>query len=139
MALPAIPIIDGILDIGGKLIDRLWPDPAEADKAKLELMRLHQSGELQKMVAAANIVQAEAESEHWLTANWRPLTMLTFVAIIANNYILYPYLSLFWPEAPVLTIPPDMWELLKIGLGGYVIGRSAEKSIALWKAKSNSD
>ena len=53
--------------------------------------------------------------------------MLTFVAIIANNYILYPYLSLFWGEAPVLEIPPDMWGLLKIGLGGYVVGRSAEK------------
>ena len=53
--------------------------------------------------------------------------MLTFVAIIANNYILYPYISLFWNAAPILEIPPDMWGLLKIGLGGYVVGRSAEK------------
>ena len=60
--------------------------------------------------------------------------MLVFVVIIANNYIIYPYLSLFWPEAPTLEIPPDMWGLLKIGLGGYVVGRSAEKAVTAWKA-----
>ncbi len=59
--------------------------------------------------------------------------MLTFVAIIANNYILYPYLALFWSDAPVLEIPPDMWGLLKIGLGGYVVGRSGEKIATAWK------
>ena len=75
----------------------------------------------------ASVVIAELQSGAWLAQNWRPITMLTFVAIIANNYILYPYLSLFWGEAPVLEIPPDMWGLLKIGLGGYVVGRSAEK------------
>ena len=72
-------------------------------------------------------------SGNWLTANWRPVTMLTFVAIIANNYLLYPYLALFFTNAPMLVIPPDMWELLKIGLGGYVVGRSAEKIVTVWK------
>ena len=75
----------------------------------------------------ASVVIAELQSGAWLAQNWRPITMLTFVFIIANNYILYPYLSLFWGEAPVLEIPPDMWGLLKIGLGGYVVGRSGEK------------
>ncbi len=82
-----------------------------------------------------NIIEAEAKSSHWLTANWRPLTMLTFVVIVANNYILYPYLALFWPDAPVLEIPPDMWDLLKIGLGGYVVGRSVEKTAEVWKGR----
>jgi len=75
----------------------------------------------------ASVVIAELQSGAWLAQNWRPITMLTFVFIIANNYILYPYLSLFWNVAPKLEIPPDMWGLLKIGLGGYVVGRSGEK------------
>ncbi len=50
-------------------------------------------------------------------------------SIIANNYILYPYLALFFEGAPKLEIPPDMWALLKIGLGGYVVGRSVEKAV----------
>jgi len=75
------------------------------------------------------IVKAEAQSESWLARNWRPLTMLTFVFIIANNYIIYPYLSMFGVGAQALEIPPDMWALLKIGLGGYVVGRSVEKAV----------
>jgi hypothetical protein len=59
--------------------------------------------------------------------------MLLFGIIIANNYIIYPYLSSFMENAPMLEIPPDMWDLLKIGLGGYVVGRSAEKAVTVWK------
>ena len=59
--------------------------------------------------------------------------MLTFVAIVANNYLIYPYISLFWNSAPLLELPPDLWGLLKIGLGGYVVGRSAEKVASNFK------
>ncbi|MCS7280543.1 MAG: hypothetical protein NZ583_02795 [Desulfobacterota bacterium] len=34
---------------------------------------------------------------------------------------------------PSLEIPPDMWTLLEIGIGGYVVGRSAEKIVKTWK------
>lgn len=122
-----------ILGLVPSILDKVIPDPAERDKAKLEFMKQQQSGLLTELQGQIDIIQEEAKSEHWLTANWRPLTMLTFVVIIANNYILYPYLSLFWPEAPQLSIPPDMWDLLKIGLGGYVVGRSAEKGLKIWK------
>jgi hypothetical protein len=59
--------------------------------------------------------------------------MLVFVAIVANNYLLYPYVSLFWAAAPMLELPPDLWDLIKIGLGGYVVGRSAEKVATNYK------
>jgi len=127
--------IGAILGIGTKLIDKLLPDPSQAAEAKLKLLALEQEGELTELVKASEIITAEAKSEHWITANWRPITMLTFVVIIANNYILYPYLSLFWASAPVLDIPPDMWQLLKLGLGGYVVGRSVEKTAKAWTDK----
>ena len=123
MKLPA----DAIFEIGGKLIDRLWPDPVQRGVAKLELLRLNQAGELKELDAAMNVIVAEAQSEHWVVSAWRPVTMLVFVAIVANNYLLYPYISLFWQAAPLLELPPDLWDLIKIGLGGYVVGRSAEK------------
>jgi len=56
-----------------------------------------------------------------------------FGIIIANNYIIYPYLSLFMDDAPMLEIPPDMWGLLKLGLSGYIVGRSGEKMVTAWK------
>ena len=75
----------------------------------------------------AKTVRAEINSESKLAKNWRPMLMLLFGLIIANNYIIYPYLVLFFDKAPKLEIPPDMWQLLKIGVGGYTVGRSFEK------------
>lgn len=120
----------------GKVLDKIFPDKEDAAAAKLKLLELEQSGELKELETAAGIVSAEAKSEHWLVAAWRPITMLVFVVIIANNYILYPYLSLFFTEAPILDIPPEMWELLKLGIGGYILGRSSEKLMKNYKEKS---
>ena len=122
------------LPLVGKLIERIFPDKEAADKAKLEFLTLAQAGEIKELDAMMNVVVAEAKSEHKITSMWRPITMLVFVAIIANNYLLYPYLSLFWTSAPVLELPPDLWDLLKIGLGGYVVGRSVEQTAKKWKA-----
>jgi len=96
------------------------------------LMKLKEA-ELLTQQLQAKVIETEAKSEHFLTSTWRPITMLVFVFIIANNYIIYPYLSLFFSKAPILKIPPDMWELLKIGLGGYVVGRSVEKALKFYK------
>jgi len=117
------------------IVDKLIPDKEAQAKAKLELLTLSQKGELKELEAVVSIVNAEAKSEHWVVAAWRPITMLVFVAIIANNYLLYPYLSLFWSNAPLLTLPSDLWGLLKIGLGGYVVGRSVEKATEAYRRK----
>lgn len=127
--------LDSAFNFGSTLLDKFFPDKDAANKAKIVLLEMKQNGELSKLQTSAGIVTAEAKSDHWLAANWRPVTMLTFVFIIANNYILYPYLALFFEEAPKLEIPPDMWALLKIGLGGYVVGRSAEKVATAVKSK----
>ena len=122
-----------IFDIGSKILDKVFPDPMQKAEAQAKLLSLQQAGELKELDASMQIITAEAKSEHFLVAAWRPITMLTFVFIVANNYIIYPYLSLFWDEAPTLAIPPDLWDLLKIGIGGYVAGRTGEKMISSWK------
>lgn len=96
------------------------------DKAKM----LKQVSELEStfLETQGKIITAEANSEHWLVSAWRPITMLTFVFIVASNYIIAPYASaLFSVTIPTLALTPEIWELIKLGLGGYVIGRSAEK------------
>ena len=113
--------ITAALDIGGKLIDRLWPDPSQRDQAKLALLEMAQKGELAEFTGRAEIVKAEAASEHWLAANWRPLLMLTFGGLIVARW--------FGWAAPNLTEAEylKLWDIVQLGLGGYVIGRSAEK------------
>ena len=96
---------------------------------KLELIAKLNELEAEVVKSKASIIKAEAKSEHFLTSAWRPITMLVFVAIIANNYILVPYLKAFGLDVPELELNQEMWELLKIGIGGYIVGRSAEKVI----------
>lgn len=119
----------------GDIIDKVIPDKNAAREAKDNLAVLALSVEGKALEGRFSVIAAEANSEHWIVAAWRPITMLTFTAIIANNYILAPYINLFFSMDITLDIPPDMWDLLKIGLGGYVVGRSAEKAVRAYKGK----
>lgn len=58
--------------------------------------------------------------------------MLSITAIVVNNYILAPYLqaAFGWWWSVTLDLPPEMWTLLTVGVGGYVVGRSGEKIVA---------
>lgn len=125
---PVSTVVGGALSLGTSLIERLFPDPAQRDAAKLALLEMQQKGELATLTAQSGIIQTEAASTNWITSAWRPIMMLSFVAIVVNNYLLYPYLVLFFHSAPKLDLPPDMWDLLKIGMGGYVVGRTVEKT-----------
>ena len=119
----ALDPLSAALDVGGKLIDRLWPDPEQKARAQLALLELAQRGELAEFTARADIVKTEAASENWLASSWRPILMLTFGALIVARWFGWaaPNLS----EAEYL----KLWSIVELGLGGYVIGRSAEKII----------
>ena len=110
----ALDPITAALDVGSKLIDKFWPDAGEAERAK-------QAQFLAVFMAQADIVKTEASSSHWLAANWRPLLMLTFGALIVARWFGWaaPNLS----EAEYL----KLWSIVEFGLGGYVVGRSVEK------------
>ena len=116
-----LPIIGALAPIVGKVIDKVFPDTEKRDMAKLEIMAelQKQSGDIEK--AAAQIINTEAASKHWLAANWRPLTMLFFVGLIGARW--FGFVPEGMSEAEYLSI----YDLVKIGLGGYVVGRSAEK------------
>ena len=61
--------------------------------------------------------------------------MVLFGIIIAKNQIVNPYLSAVFGVDVIMPIPPEMWGLLKIGMGGYIVGRSIEKGVKTWKQK----
>lgn len=72
---------------------------------------------------ATNALLAELNG-NWLQRSWRPIIMLAFAAIVVYNYFVAYLFGL-----PTVTLEKDFWNLLEIGLGGYVIGRSAEKIV----------
>lgn len=119
-------------------VDEMVEDKDLALKLKTALQTKLMSILDTEIKAARDIIVAEIKSDSYLAKNWRPLTMLVFVAIIFNNYLLHPYISLFFEDHSIkLDIPPDMWDLLKIGIGGYVVGRSVEKGVKIYKGKDN--
>lgn len=131
----------GILAAIGKFIlpgvfeavDKAIPDAGQAAQLKAQIQTVVISADSQALAEQAGIVEAEAKGESWLQRNWRPLTMMTFVFIVANNYIIAPYAQAIFDRSVSLPTPPDLWALIKIGLGGYVVGRSAEKCVSAWK------
>jgi hypothetical protein len=116
-------LLPTLFPIFGDVIKRLFPDPAEAAKAQLELQMELMKRQADLETAASAIVKAEAESEHWLTATWRPILMLTFGALIVARWLGYSAPGISEPEVLKL------WGIVELGLGGYVIGRSAEKIV----------
>lgn len=115
-----IPILGPLLS---QIVGNLFPDPTEKAKAEAEVMRQLLASQAEIDKATSEIIKTEAASSHWLAANWRPLTMLTFVALIVARW--------FGWAAPNLTEPEylKLWSIVEIGIGGYVIGRSFEKVV----------
>jgi predicted MFS family arabinose efflux permease len=138
--LSVLPIIGPIIEKAVGVVDQLVPDGDLREKLKNEIqtkmMTLDYSVLEKEIDAKAKIIVAEAQGHSWLQRNWRPVLMLTIVAIIANNYVVYPYLSLVTDKAGVLELPNSLYNLMAVGVGGYVVGRSGEKIVQSWKGKS---
>jgi hypothetical protein len=118
-----IPIWDNAIALIKDAMDRFIPDKTAAAQAKASLDQLREQEGAQEFLAQAEIVKAEAQSSNWLTSAWRPITMLVFVALICARVL--GLTSAHVPDAEYLSL----WELVKLGLGGYVLGRSAEKIV----------
>lgn len=137
----AIPIVGKVLDGVIGLVDQVVEDKDEANKLKAQLELVFKNADLTKFTeqirAQKDIIVAEAKSDSWVTRSWRPIIMLLFGAIILNNYIFNPYLAAMFNVDVMMPIPPEMWQLLKIGMGGYIVGRSAQECVKSWKGKNN--
>lgn len=121
----------GILAIIGEairpisnLIDSLHTSAEEKGQLVNELTKIENSlsekmleYEAKIISYQADVVKAEAQGSSWLQRNWRPITMLTFLVLVVCD-------SFGWLA---FRLSEEAWQLLEIGMGGYVIGRSVEK------------
>jgi hypothetical protein len=139
---PISLITDGIKAIGS-IIDNV----STTDEEKLEIQNKIQviQNDMTSVILdyqakvtqyQSEVIIAEAKGESWLQRNWRPSLMAIFGIIVANNYIIAPYLTAMFDWQVVLEIPEQLWGLLKLGVGGYIGGRSIEKGIKLWKGSA---
>ena len=96
--------LDALLQVGGKLIDKLIPDPEAKAKAQFELAKMAQDGELAKMANETKLyeteqnnltqrVQADMASDSWMSKNIRPMTLI-FLWLLTQDLPLRQFLNM---------------------------------------------
>lgn len=125
--------VTALLDVGGKLIDKLFPDPAQRAAANYELLKLHQQGELAILAQEVALAKTqtdtnteEAKSTNWFVSGWRPYIGWICGTGLAYQFLVYPILIAFQPKIVSL----DMGTLITLLAGMLGLGtlRSFEKS-----------
>jgi hypothetical protein len=125
--------LDALLQVGGKLIDKLIPDPEAKAKAQLELTKLAQDGELAKMANETKLFEVEQEnvtrraeadmaSDSWLSKNIRPMT-LVFLLVAYSGFAIASIFDLETRGAYVELL--GTWGMVVMSF--YFGGRTAEK------------
>lgn len=132
-----LSLIGQIFKPATELIDNLHTSQEEKLEQKAVLLQLQTDFliegleyEQEQLKAKAAIIMAETKSESWVTRNWRPITMLSFVAATLA------YWFGITPTDPTtgLSVIPNaiierMFSLVQLGVGGYIAGRSIEKVV----------
>jgi hypothetical protein len=132
--------LSALLDIGGKILDKVFPDPAQAEQAKLKLLEMQQNGELAKINAdtaeqheLTTRLQADMTSDSWLSKNIRPMTLV---------FILVVYTSFAGLSAADIEVNNNYVELLgqwgMLIMSFYFGGRTLEKIMDM-KSKEKQD
>lgn len=123
--------IGALIEVGSKVLDRLFPDPAQADAAKLELLKMQQSGELAIMTGQMDINKVEAASTSLFASGWRPFIGWVCGVGCAWNWIGLPVakFALLAMGHPLDIEPADLSEMLPLLIGMLGLGtlRSYER------------
>ena len=105
----------------GQVLDKLFTSEEERIQAKNQVFKILKEKELELRKMQTEVIVTEAQG-NWLQRSWRPILMLAFGFIVIYVKFIAPLFDLKIPE-----LENEFWNLLQLGIGGYVIGRSAEK------------
>ena len=128
--------IGAIFNMGSKIIDKIWPDKVEAEKAKIRLLEMQQNGEFRELEERMKAIVTEASSSDPWTSRARPSFMYVMYLMILAA-IPMGFLFAFKPEVAMAVtagvknwlqaIPEEMWWLFGAGYLGYTTSRGYEK------------
>ena len=102
-----------ILETVAGVVERLSLSSAEKKRLKQELEAVLLENERQRVEMQARVVGEETRG-NWLQRSWRPVLMLVFAVVILAGGV---------SGLPVAAARNRFWDLLEIGLGGYIVGR----------------
>jgi hypothetical protein len=111
-----------------KTIDKTIENKADAERIKQSIQQQLLSGQLKELEAQAAIIVAESKGGI-LQRNWRPLLMITFAGLIVAHWFGYTA-----PDIPE-SVQNSLLNIVLVGMGGYIVGRSGEKIMDKYKDK----
>jgi len=120
-------LIPALMSIVTKVVDKAVPDTNAAAKLKAEMSTAMLAEGRAELESAMKIVMAEANGESWLQRNWRPILMLWFAGLVGAHW-----LGFTPPNLPT-DVVNNLLDIVQVGVGGYIVGRSAEKTVKAWK------
>ena len=113
--------------LGG--LDKLFTSKEEKIKAQNVIKEILVKKQIELQQLQTEIIVTEAKG-NWLQRSWRPILMLAFGFIVIYVKFLAPVL-----ELPIPPLEKEFWNLLQLGIGGYVIGRTGEKMMKSYATK----
>lgn len=124
-----------------EIIEKLVADADLKEKLKAEITGKLIERDQILIAARQSVVLAEQNSENWITRSWRPILMFLIMGFLLFFGLIVPIIELGLgrpvPIEPRLDrIPEPAWNLLTLGLGGYVGGRTIEKMVSSWFART---
>lgn len=114
------PAILPLLSVGSQLIDRFFPDPEKKAAAELELFKMAQAGDLQKITAQLEINAREAAHPSILVAGWRPAVGWVCGFGLLYQAVLHNFLNWIALMYAVPPLPPIDSDLLIYILGAML-------------------
>ncbi|HMT47022.1 MAG: hypothetical protein RL702_416 [Pseudomonadota bacterium] len=107
-----MPLVDSLIGPIASIIDKLIPDKAARDKAKLELLQLQGTQELAEINARLSAIVAEANSQDPWTSRARP------------SFLYVVYLMLLWalPMGVIAAFRPEAAQAIAQGMNAYLNG-----------------
>lgn len=132
MAFPILGILGSLVPSLTSLVSEFVEDPDKKNEIESRIRQQLAAQEAEVRARAADIVLAEVKGESWEQRKWRPHLMYTGMFVIIWTGILAPIIDAFFGVTlPIVDIfagvPAELWQLLMIGMGGYVAGRTGEK------------
>lgn len=104
--------LEGLIGPIAKIIDKIIPDPDARDKAKIELLKLEGSQEMEAMKTQLSAIVAEAQSTDPWTSRARPSFL----------YVMYALLLWSIPMGLIAASRPEMAEAIAKGMNAYLSG-----------------
>lgn len=129
-------VLGGLLEVGSRIIDRVFPDPAQRAQAQMELLKMQRDGELEEMRVALSAILAEAQSADPWTSRARPSFLYVMYAMILASipvgiaHVLSPAAVATFTagvQGWLGAIPDELWWLFGAGYLGYTGSRMLEK------------